>query len=151
MSDDETYLDELEFYEQQFNHTPPGRKGVKRKHDARPERAIEEAGLSGPTGAAASWIMTYVPARFEALGLLGGVSRAALHAQLAAGLRVVLHLNRVGTIRSLDEVCVLDTGGPTVRAVPAWQRDAGPGPGAPELARLLAARGVPGPTVVSGQ
>jgi len=41
MSDDETYLDDLEFYEQKFNHTPLGRKGVKRKHDARPERAID--------------------------------------------------------------------------------------------------------------
>jgi RIO kinase 1 len=69
MSDDEKYLDDLEFYEEKFSRTPPGRKGVKRKHDARPERAIEEAGLSGPTGAAASWIMTYVPARFEAVWL----------------------------------------------------------------------------------
>ena len=91
-----------------------------------------------------------VPARFEALGLLGGVSRPALHAQLAAGLRVVLHLNRVGRVRSLDEVCVLDADGATVRAVPAWRRDAGRGPAAPLLAHLLAVRGVTDPTVVSG-
>jgi RIO kinase 1 len=69
MSDDETYLDDLEFYEEQFSRTPPGRKGVKRKHDARPERAIEDAGLAEPIGAAASWTMTYVPARFEAVWL----------------------------------------------------------------------------------
>ena len=69
MSDDETYLDDLEFYEQKFSRTPPGRKGVKRKHDARPERALEDAGLAGPSGAAANCTMTYVPARFEAVWL----------------------------------------------------------------------------------
>jgi len=35
-----------------------------------------------------------VPARFEALAGAAGLSRAALHSQLAAGLRVVLHLAR---------------------------------------------------------
>ena len=69
VSDDEKYLDDLEFYEEKFSRTPPGRKGVKRKHDARPERALEDAGLAGPAGAAASWTMTYVPARFEAVWL----------------------------------------------------------------------------------
>jgi pilus assembly protein CpaF len=92
-----------------------------------------------------------VPARFEALGLLAGVSRAGLHAQLAAGLRVVLHLRRSGSIRSLDEVCVLDGTGPAVRAVPAWRRDVGPAAAAGVLARLLADRGVAVPNVVSGQ
>jgi len=69
VSDDEKYFDDLEFYEQKFSRTPAGRKGVKRKHDARPERAIEDAGLADPSGAAASWTMTYVPARFEAVWL----------------------------------------------------------------------------------
>lgn len=35
-----------------------------------------------------------VPARFEALAMAAGLSRPALHSQLAAGLRVVLHLAR---------------------------------------------------------
>jgi pilus assembly protein CpaF len=35
-----------------------------------------------------------VPARFEALAVAAGLTRAALHSQLAAGLRVVLHLAR---------------------------------------------------------
>lgn len=67
--DDESYLDDLEFYEARFNRTPRGRKGTKRKHDARPGRAIEDAGLVEATGAAANWTMTYVPARFEAAWL----------------------------------------------------------------------------------
>jgi RIO kinase 1 len=69
MSDDETYLDDLEFYDEQFNRTAPRRKGGKRKHDARPERALEAAGLVEATGAAASWAMTYAPARFEEVWL----------------------------------------------------------------------------------
>jgi RIO kinase 1 len=69
MSDDEKYLDDLEFYEEKFSRTPPGRRGVKRKHDARPERAIEDAGLAEPSSATASWTMTYAPARFEAVWL----------------------------------------------------------------------------------
>jgi pilus assembly protein CpaF len=49
-----------------------------------------------------------VPARFEALAGAAGLSRAALHSQLAAGLRVVLHLARAadGT-RRLREIGVL--------------------------------------------
>ncbi|HEX5688381.1 MAG TPA: RIO1 family regulatory kinase/ATPase [Roseiflexaceae bacterium] len=69
MSDDETYFDDLEFYEAKFNREPSGRKGVKRKHDNRPERALEAAGLAEATGAAAEWTMTYAPARFEAVWL----------------------------------------------------------------------------------
>jgi len=69
MSDDEKYLDDLEFYEAKFNRAPTGRKGVKRKHDARPERALEDAGLAGPSAEAASWAMTYAPARFEEVWL----------------------------------------------------------------------------------
>lgn len=69
MSDDEKYLDDLEFYDQKFNHTHSGRKGGKRKHDARPERALEQAGLAGPSDAAARWQMTYAPARFEEVWL----------------------------------------------------------------------------------
>jgi pilus assembly protein CpaF len=91
-----------------------------------------------------------VPARVEALGLLGGVSRAALHAQLAAGLHIVLHLGRTPAGRVLQEICVLLAGGPArlVQAVPAWRRDAGPGPAAAALARLLEARGVTPPDVL---
>src|SRR6185295_11654246 len=46
-----------------------------------------------------------VPARLEALGLLGGVPRAALHAQLAAALQVVIQVRRAGGQRVVDEVC----------------------------------------------
>jgi RIO kinase 1 len=74
VSDDDTYLDDLEFYEEKFSRTPLGRKGIKRKHDARPQRALEDAGLAEPTGATASWTMTYVPARFEAVWLQASIA-----------------------------------------------------------------------------
>lgn len=92
-----------------------------------------------------------VPARLEALGLLGGLPRAVLHAQVAAALQVVLHLRRVAGRRVLEAICMLLPEGPDrlVLAVPAWQREHGPGPAAGGLARMLAERGVPVPEVLT--
>jgi len=88
-----------------------------------------------------------IPARLEALGLLGGLTRAALHAQVAAALQVVLHLRRTPSGRVLDEVCVLAPAGGErlVVAAPAWRRGYGLGPAAPVLAQMLAERGVEPP------
>jgi pilus assembly protein CpaF len=91
-----------------------------------------------------------VPVRFEALGMLGGVSRYAVRAQVAAGLQVVLQMSRLGRLRSLDEIGVLRAEGDAVRADIAWRRLLGPGPAVDELGRLLAGRGVAMPTVLSG-
>jgi pilus assembly protein CpaF len=94
-----------------------------------------------------------VPARLEALGLLGGVPRAALHAQLTAALQVVVHLCRTTTReRVVEQVCLLlpDTRRGLVVAVPAWHRTDGPGPAATTLARLLHRRGVPVPPALGG-
>lgn len=49
-----------------------------------------------------------VPARLEALALAAGLPRNALHAQLAAGLDVVVHVARdIHGVRKVAEVCVL--------------------------------------------
>lgn len=63
-----------------------------------------------------------VPARLEALAALGGLSRTALHSQLAAAVQVVLHMRRSGQGRRLAEVGVLsrDERG-EVRVVPVWE------------------------------
>jgi pilus assembly protein CpaF len=92
-----------------------------------------------------------VPARLESLGLLGGLPRAALHAQVAAALQVVLHTRRTRRGRVLDEVCVLLPTGldRLITVVPAWRRRHGPGPAATALARLLAERGVVAPPVLN--
>jgi pilus assembly protein CpaF len=88
-----------------------------------------------------------VPARLEALGLLGGVPREALHAQISAALQLVIHLRRRGAVRVVEEICVLlsEGGHGRVSAVPAWRTAAGPGPAAAVLARLLADRAVTPP------
>ena len=64
------------------------------------------------------------PARLEALAAVAGLTRDALHSQLASALRVVVHLARSGPLRRVSQVCVLsrsDAG--WVRAVPAWEWD----------------------------
>lgn len=83
-----------------------------------------------------------VPARLEALAALGGLSRQALHSQLAAAVQVVLHVRRsTGRGRYLAAVGVLRREHELVRVVPAWDRDAGWGDGRPDLLALLRARG----------
>jgi len=86
-----------------------------------------------------------VPARLEALGVAAGLSRDALHSQVAAAVDVVLHLRRDPSgLRRLAEVCVLrrrpDDG--LVGVEPALRGGADgrvvSGPGAPALDRLLA-------------
>lgn len=93
-----------------------------------------------------------VPARLEALGLLSGVPRVALHAQIAAALHVVVHMRRVPAGRVLDEIVVLQPVAPdrTVVAVSAWHRLGGTRPGAVVLAELLSQRGVRPPALLAG-
>ncbi|MBV9788387.1 MAG: hypothetical protein JOZ51_09450 [Chloroflexi bacterium] len=57
---DETYLDDLDFYEEQLSRSTRQRKTAKRKQNSRPADAAEVINL------AAGVTMTYVPARFEA-------------------------------------------------------------------------------------
>ncbi|MEV6349813.1 TadA family conjugal transfer-associated ATPase [Actinoplanes sp. NPDC051851] len=91
-----------------------------------------------------------VPARLEALGLLGGLPRSALHAQVVAALQIILLVRRTESGRVLESVSVLVPSGPDRLAtvVPAWQCGAGPGPGAPVLGRMLGERGVPAPPIL---
>jgi len=86
-----------------------------------------------------------VPARLEALAAVAGLTRQALHSQLASGLRVVVHLVRPrgGGVRRVAELCVL-TRGPDalVSAYSAWTWDGAAargvaGPAAGLLARLM--------------
>jgi pilus assembly protein CpaF len=93
-----------------------------------------------------------VPARLEALGMLGGLPRAALHAQAVAALQVVLQVRRGDRGRVLDSVSVLLPAGEQRLAtvVPAWRRLHGTGPGAAALTQMLADRGVAAPTVLRG-
>ncbi|UGQ15492.1 TadA family conjugal transfer-associated ATPase [Yinghuangia sp. ASG 101] len=85
-----------------------------------------------------------VPARLEALALPAGLTRDALHSQLAAALHLVVHVvrDRDG-LRRVAEIHVLERDGHgRVRPVPALLLDRAnsprTGPGYPRLAALLA-------------
>ncbi|WP_375426626.1 TadA family conjugal transfer-associated ATPase [uncultured Friedmanniella sp.] len=85
-----------------------------------------------------------VPARLEALGSLGGLGRAALHAQIGAALHAVIHIEREDSgRRRVAEVHVVeaDPASGLTRTEPAVQFGPGGrirlGPGAARLERLL--------------
>lgn len=75
-----------------------------------------------------------VPARFEALGALAGMSRDVVAAQVASGIDVVLHLRRTGALRYLAELALVRraadgtlTMANAVRADACGEVEAGPG------------------------
>ena len=86
-----------------------------------------------------------VPARFEALGVAGGLARDAVHSQLAAGVDVVVHLRRGRDgLRRVEEIGVLEGSAADRHATVRCVRAAGlvdgrwtEGPGAERLATLL--------------
>ena len=85
-----------------------------------------------------------VPARVESLAGAAGLSRASAHAQLAAGVQLVVHLRRdVDGRRSVESVSVLeaDAAGVVRSQVAAWLGPDGvrPGPAARALDELLGA------------
>ena len=84
-----------------------------------------------------------VPARLEALGVTAGLSRDAVHAQIAAALHVVVHLVRDDERRRVSEIGVLSAGRDgRVRSIPALLHGRGgattAGPAAGVLDELLA-------------
>lgn len=85
-----------------------------------------------------------VPARLEALGALGGLGRAAVHAQIASALHAVIHIDRddQGRRRVAEiHVVVADPSTGLTRTQPAVELDPGGrvrlGAGAGRLERLL--------------
>jgi pilus assembly protein CpaF len=83
-----------------------------------------------------------VPARLEALAAAGGMERSALHSQLAAAVRVVLHVGRDRSgLRRLEEIAVLRRGEDgLVAAVSAWHVEQGFGAGLEHVTAIVAGR-----------
>ena len=105
--------------------------------------AALNTGHDGGAGTVHANSVHEVPARLEALGALGGLERAALHAQLAAAVQVLLHVDRGRDgRRRLTEIGLLGRASDAAgcRVVTAWQHDSGFGDGAAELHRLIAGR-----------
>jgi pilus assembly protein CpaF len=60
-----------------------------------------------------------VPARLEALGIAGGLSREAVHAQVAAAIDAVIHLSRgPDGVRRVEEIGVIERRSDGLRVVP---------------------------------
>ncbi len=77
-----------------------------------------------------------VPARLEALGLMAGLPRDALHSLVSAGLHVVMHVERRPAGRMLSSLHVVTDVDGRAEAMPALSRAAGgwkAGPGLPLL------------------
>jgi pilus assembly protein CpaF len=94
-----------------------------------------------------------VPPRIEALAALAGLPRAAAHSQLAATVRVVVHLRRTADgRRQIGEIALLvpDREGfvRPVTVLDALGSRPARGPAARELAQLLTDRGVDVPEVL---
>ncbi|GAA3891826.1 TadA family conjugal transfer-associated ATPase [Saccharothrix violaceirubra] len=81
--------------------------------------ACLNTGHDGGAGTLHANSPTEVPARLEALAALGGLDRTALHAQLAAAVKVVLHMHRSADgRRHLAAIGVLENN--STRITPAW-------------------------------
>ncbi len=103
--------------------------------------AALNTGHDGGAGTVHANSTTEVPARLEALGALGGLERAALHAQLAAAVQILLHVGRRSDgCRRLTEIAVLKRGPRGCHSVTAWHADCGYGDGIADLRGLLAKR-----------
>ncbi|MCI4063812.1 TadA family conjugal transfer-associated ATPase [Micromonospora sp. R77] len=112
--------------------------------------AALNTGHDGGAGTLHANAATDVPARLEALGMLGGLPRAALHAQVAAALQVLLQVRRGAEGRLLESICLLVPEGPDrlLTVVPAWIRGRGLGLAARALGALLRERGVTVPPIL---
>ncbi|SCE65144.1 pilus assembly protein CpaF [Micromonospora viridifaciens] len=112
--------------------------------------AALNTGHDGGAGTLHANAATDVPARLEALGLLGGLPRAALHAQVTAALQVLLQMRRTAEGRVLESVSLLLPEGPDrlVTVVPAWVRGRGLGLAARPLGALLRERDVTVPPIL---
>lgn len=88
-----------------------------------------------------------VPARLEALGLMAGLPRDAIHALIGAGVDVLIHLQR--SPRVVSAIHVMDVTDGIARAVPALVMREGrlsPARGIHVLTQLIRTRGATVPT-----
>jgi len=91
---------------------------------------------------------TAVGERLIALGGLAGLSRSAVVGLAGSALHVAVHVQRVGSRRSVSDIAVITREGDRLAVMTAWSSTAGLGAGADQLVRWLLERGVPVPAVL---
>lgn len=101
--------------------------------------AALNTGHDGSAGTLHANTAADVPARLAALAIPYGLSRAGLFALIAAAMRVVIHMRRVGGTRVVSEISLLEVDPDLgrLRVTPAWRRDGDNVAGRPRLRRLL--------------
>ncbi|MGJ9423141.1 TadA family conjugal transfer-associated ATPase [Aeromicrobium sp. CF3.5] len=98
--------------------------GEVRGHEVVDLLAALNTGHEGGCGTVHANSAVDVPARFEALGVAAGLPRDAVHSQLAAGLDLVIHLDRDSRgVRRVREIAVLVGRDGWVQAVTALTFD----------------------------
>lgn len=101
--------------------------------------AALNTGHDGSAGTVHANSPTDLPARLEALGALGGLDRAALSAQVAASLRVVVGMRRLPDgRRTVDSMGVVRRDAHGIVVDPAWRADGAETPGRPAFETLIA-------------
>lgn len=121
--------------------------GEVRGAEVRELLAALNTGHSGSAGTVHANTARDVPARLQALGALAGLSTAAVDAQVASGIDLVVAMRRVGAARVVSEIGVVarsPSGGVEVRC--AWSGPGIRGPSEPVGSGMpRAAGGVPPP------
>jgi pilus assembly protein CpaF len=93
--------------------------GEVRGAEVRELLAALNTGHEGGCGTVHANASADLPARLEALGALAGLTSAAVRAQTAAAIELVLHLRRDGPDRRLAELSVVRGRGERLEVVPA--------------------------------
>ncbi len=118
--------------------------GEVRGAEVRELLAALNTGHEGGCGTVHANAAADVVSRFEALGALAGMTPAAVHAQLASAVEVVLHVTRgADGTRSVTEVALLVPVSGVVRAVPALTGRPGRWSAGPAWSHLLLRLGLP--------
>lgn len=98
--------------------------GEVRGAEVRELMAALNTGHEGGCGTVHANALPDVPARFEALGALAGMSPEAVRTQLRSAIRVFIHLERTATGRRLHSIGVLSGGHRGLSVEIAWQQGA---------------------------
>ena len=110
--------------------------GEVRGSEVRELMAALNTGHAGGCGTVHANTPADVPARFEALGALAGMSPSSVRTQLRSAIQVVLHVERLSGARQLRSIGLVTGGDEALWVETAWTNQ-GPGPAWSSFLHLL--------------